>query len=251
MRRALVTGAASGLAAGIAPALAHDGFEFVGITYRATDPSGTLEAIRAAGAQCDAYRIDFSAPEDDVRDALADAVARGGPYDTLVHAVGPMVIKSFKRSTMDDYREMFDGNVRSAVLAAHAVLPSMRERKFGRLVFFGMNGASETRAFRGFALHQAAKSALVAFAKTLAIEEAPHGITVNAIEPGDIRKKTLTRAQALDVPGGTPRGRTGSYEDVADVVRFLVAPERDFVTGAVIAVTGGLTEAAERNASPS
>ena len=251
MRRALVTGAASGLAAGIAPALARDGFDFIGITYRATDPGATLDAIRAAGAQAEAYRIDFSADESNVREALARAIESGGPFDTLVHAVGPMVVKSFRRTTMDDYREMFDGNVRSAVLAAHAVLPSMRERKFGRLIFFGMNGASETRPFRGFTLHQAAKSAVVAFAKTLAVEEAPHGITVNAIEPGDIRKKTLTRAQAMDVPGGTPRGRTGSFEDVADVVRFLAAPERDFITGAVIAVTGGLTEAAERNASPS
>lgn len=246
-----MTGAASGLAAGIAPALARDAFDHVAITYRATDPQQTLDAIRDAGADASGFHVDFSADERDVQAALARAVEESGPFDTLVHAVGPMVIKSFRRSTMDDYREMFDGNVRSAVLAAHAVLPAMRERKFGRIVFFGMNGASETRPYRGFTLHQAAKSAVVAFAKSLAVEEAAFGITVNAIEPGDIRKKTLTRAQAMDVPGGTPRGRTGSYEDVADVVRFLVAAERDFVTGTVIGVTGGLTDAAERNASPS
>jgi 3-oxoacyl-[acyl-carrier protein] reductase len=97
-------------------------------------------------------------------------------------------------------------------------------------------------------LHGAAKSALVAFAKTLALEEAGSGITVNVIEPGDIRDKTATREEALLRTSAIPRGRPGSYEDIADVVRFLVDPERDFVTGAVIAVTGGLSEADERNA---
>src|SRR5262249_49885829 len=103
----------------------------------------------------------------------------------------------------------------------------------------------------GFSLHQAAKSAVVAFARSLAIEEAMHNITVNVIEPGHIRDKAIGRAEALSVSSPAPRGRAGSYEDVADVVRFLIAPERDYITGAVIAVTGGLTEADERNARPS
>ena len=251
MRRALVTGAASGLAAGIAPALALDGFERVDITYRNTQPDATLDAIRANGAAAQAFQVDFSADEQQVQADLARAISEGGPYDTLVHAVGPMVVKRFARTTLDDYREMFDGNVRSTVLAARAVLPAMREKKFGRIVVFGMNGSSETRPYRGFTLHQAAKSAVVAFAKSLALEEAEHGITVNVIEPGDIRKKTISRAEARSTPAGNPRGRAGSFEDIADVVRFLVAADRDFLTGTVVTVTGGLTEAAERNASPS
>ena len=247
-RRALVTGAASGLAAGIAATLAADGYDHVAITYRTTPPEATLRAIETAGATASATRIDFL---DDVRTieaALAEAIATGGPFDTLVHAVGPLVVKRFARLDLDDYREMFEGNVRSAVLAARAVLPAMRDAGFGRIVLFGMNGSSTTQGFRGFTLHGAAKSAVVAFAKALAIEEAPHGITVNAIEPGDIRDKRIGRSEAHRVASRAPRGRAGSYEDVADAVRFLVAPERDYVTGAVIAVNGGLTQADERNA---
>ena len=247
-RSALVTGAASGLAAGIAPALACDGFERIAITYRTTPPDETLRAIEAAGAQGAAARVDFSASEDEVIAALDELVATRGPFDTLVHGVGPMIVKRFERTTMDDYREMFDGNVRSAVLAARAVLPSMRAAAFGRIIFFGMNGSSETRPFRGFTLHQAAKSAVVAFARALALEEAARNITVNVIEPGHIRDKTIARARAREVASPSPRGRAGSFEDVADVVRFLVAQDRDYVTGAVIAVTGGLTQADERNA---
>ena len=248
-RRALVTGAAAGLAAGIAPALVASGFESVAITYRTTPPDTTLAAIRAAGARGDAVRIDFLDDPAAIAAQLATFVGAYGPFDTLVHAVGPLLVRRFERTTIADYDEMFDGNVRSAVLCAHAVLPGMREARFGRLVFFGMNGASQTVPYHGFALHQAAKSAVVAFARSLALEEAAHGITVNVIEPGDIRKKSIDREQARATVGGTPRGRTGSYQDVADVVGFLVGADRDFVTGAVIGVTGGLKGAAERNAS--
>jgi 3-oxoacyl-[acyl-carrier protein] reductase len=153
--------------------------------------------------------------------------------------------------TQDDYDEIFDGNVRSAVQSVRAVLPGMRERRFGRIVLFGMLGSSETRPFRGFSFYQAAKSAVVAFARCLAVEEIRHGVTVNVVVPGDIRNKSVERAQCLEQEARNPRGRPGSYEDVADAVRFLVASERDFVTGAVLDVTGGLTQADERNERPS
>jgi 3-oxoacyl-[acyl-carrier protein] reductase len=247
-RKALVTGAASGLAAGIAAALARDGFDEIAITYRTTPPADTLRAIETSGVRASAARIDFSANEDDVIALLDEFVNARGPFDTLVHGVGPMVVKRFERMTMDDYSEMFDGNVRSAVIAARAVLPAMRAAHFGRIVFFGMNGSSETRPFRGFSLHQAAKSAVVALARCLALEEAANNITVNVVEPGHIKNKTISRAEAFSLESRAPRGRVGSFEDIADVVRFLVDAERDYVTGAVIAVTGGLTEADERNA---
>jgi 3-oxoacyl-[acyl-carrier protein] reductase len=244
-RRALVTGASGGLAAGIAPALANDGFASVAITYRSTPPEATLDAIRQAGAVAAAARIDFLDDAAAVESALEALVAEFGPFDTLIHAVGPLVVKRFTRTTLEDYRETIDGNLRSAVLAARATLPAMQKAGFGRIVFFGMLGSSETRPFRGFTLYAAAKSGLVAFARSLAIEEAQNGITVNVVAPGDIRDKSLDRARALERGARNPRGRPGSYEDVADAVRFFVATQRDFVTGAVIEVTGGLQTAGE------
>jgi 3-oxoacyl-[acyl-carrier protein] reductase len=245
-RRALVTGAAGGLAAGIAPALARDGFTHVSITYRSTPPAATVAALEAAGAQAAATCIDFLDDPSAVEAALAAVVREHGPFDTLVHAVGPLVAKRFARLTLDDYRAMFDGNIRSAVLAARATLPAMREAHFGRIVFFGSVGSSETRPFRALSLYQAAKSAVVAFARCLALEEAGNGITVNVVVPGDIREKSLDRARALERAATNPRSRPGSYEDVADAVRFLIAPERDFITGAVLEVTGGLQAASEQ-----
>jgi 3-oxoacyl-[acyl-carrier protein] reductase len=244
-RRALVTGAAAGLAAGIAATLPGDGFAHVAISYRTQPPHATLATIEAAGAGASASRVDFLDDPAIVEGALEEIVRRDGPFDTLVHAVGPLLVKRFAAATLEEYREVFDGNVRSAVLAARATLPSMRERHFGRIVFFGMLGSAETRPFKSFSFYQAAKSALVAFARALALEEASHGITVNVVSPGDIREKSIDRAQAFGRTAKNPRARPGSFEDVADAVRFFVAPERDFVTGSVIEVTGGSQTAGE------
>ena len=249
--RALVTGAATGLARGVAIGLAQTGwFEHVAVTYRETPADEVLARIAETGVGASAHRVEFLGDPAAVVAAL-DAALAGGPYDVLVHGVGPMTIKRFEKTGDDDYREMFDGNVRSAILAARAVLPAMRERGFGRIVVFGMNGSSVTRPAKGFSLHLAAKSALVAFARTLALEEGARGITVNVVEPGDIRDKTLSRADASARTAGNPRGRPGTAEDVASAVRFFSDPANDFVTGAVLAVTGGLQTAAEPKAPSS
>jgi 3-oxoacyl-[acyl-carrier protein] reductase len=246
-RRALVTAAAAGLAARAAVALASDGFEHVAITFRTTEPDETLKAIASAGARASADRVDFSERAQEVGRRLREIVERWGPFDTLVHGVGPLSIKRFERLTLDDYFEAFDGNVRSAVQASAAVLPQMRAAKFGRIVFFGSLGAATTQPFAGFAFYQAAKSALTTFARVLALEEARDGITVNVVVPGYIGDKTIDRDVARTRRARNPVGRAGSAEDIADAIRFLVAPERDFFTGSILDVNGGATQADERN----
>ena len=242
-----MTGAASGLASGIAAGLARDGFARVAITWRESSPEGTLDRIRAAGATASATQIDFLAEQREIERALELCVSEHGPFDTLVHAVGPLRFAPLERAEGDAFRAMFDGNVRSALLAARAVLPAMRAAGFGRIVAFGMNGSAQADAAPGLGLHAAAKSALVSLLRTLAVEVAGSGITVNAVEPGDIREKTLERAEARKRSAANPVGRAGSYEDVLDAVRFFVAPERDFITGVVLPVTGGLQGPHERN----
>jgi 3-oxoacyl-[acyl-carrier protein] reductase len=246
-RRALITGAGSGLTPGIARALASD-FEAISLTYRNSDPAVLVEELAAAGVRADATRVDFGGDAATIERTLSDLVADRGPFDTLVHGVGAIDVRRFEHFTVRDYDAAFDANVRSAVLTIGAVLSGMRAQHFGRIVVFGGNGSAATAAHPGLTLYQASKSALVAFAKTLALEEARHGITINAIEIGDIREKQRSREDALLADAANPRGRPGSVDDVADVVRFLIAAQRDFVTGTVVGVTGGLTAADERNA---
>ncbi|GAC1498577.1 MAG: SDR family NAD(P)-dependent oxidoreductase [Vulcanimicrobiaceae bacterium] len=241
-RHAFVTAAARGLARGIAIDLARGGAR-VAFTYRpgGTGPEETLAAIRAGGGDAVAIAADHGEPGETQR-SIADARSRLGPIEVLVHAVGPIVVKRFANSSMAEYREMVAGNLESVVEAAFAVLPSMRERGFGRLVYFGMNGSHATLPARGMGLYGAAKAGVVSFARTLALEEAGRGITVNVIEPGDIRDKAIDRKGALAVAANNPTGHAGSWEDIAYAVRFLISDEASFVNGQTIGVNGGLVE---------
>lgn len=242
-RAVLVTGAARGLAKGIALDLARAGYR-VAFTFRpgGTPPGETLAALEAAGAEGPVAIGADHAQSGETGRAVGQAEAQLGRLDVLVHAVGPLVVKRFAKSTLDDYRAMLDGNLTSAVEAAFAILPGMRERRFGRLIFFGMNGSHVTQPARSMSLYGAAKAGVVAFARTLALEEARHGITVNAIEPGDIRNKDLDRAQARALSAANPTGHAGSWEDVAYAVRMLAADEASFLNGVTLGVNGGLAE---------
>ncbi len=245
-RTAFVTGAARGLARGIVVDLARHGYR-VAFTFRpeGTSPEDTLRAVETAGngpgTAIAADHCVAGATERSVRAAEAAL----GRIDAFVHAVGPIAIQRFERATMAQYRAMLAGNLESAVEAAFAVLPAMRARRSGRLVFFGTNGSHRTLPARGMSLYGAAKSAVVTFARTLALEEAAGGITVNVIEPGDIRNKEADREGAAAIAANNPTGHAGSWEDIAYAVRFLVSDEASFVNGQTIGVNGGLVEAHE------
>ncbi len=242
-RVALVTGAARGLGRGIAVDLAAHGYR-VAFTFR---PAGTPPDETARRIQAYTGDAPFAIPADHERDgqtriAIEQALAAFGQLDVLIHAVGPLLTHAFRRASLAEYRTLFDGNVTSAVEAAFAVLPAMRERHFGRLVFFGMKGSHATAPARNMSLYAAAKAAVVCFARTLAVEEARHGITVNVIEPGDIREKDVDRSAARALVGDNPTGHAGSWEDVASAVRFLIDDDADFLNGITLPVDGGLTK---------
>ncbi len=242
-RTALVTGAASGLARGVAVDLARAGYR-VAFTYRAagTPPDETLARLRDAGS-----REPFAIPTDHSEPGETERAVRAAEsglvrLDAVVHAVGPIVVRPFANSTMADCRRMLAGNYESAVELAFAALPAMRERGSGRLVFFGMNGSHDTLPAKGMSLYVAAKAAVTAFARTLALEEGARGITVNVVEPGDIRNKDADRSVARGISAKNPTGRAGSWEDVAYAVRFLVSEEASFINGVTVGVNGGLVE---------
>lgn len=244
-RVALVTGGASGLAQGICVALAAAGYR-VAFTFRAggTAPAATLDLVRPFDPDVMAIGADVTTFEGATQ-AVTEAARRSGAVDVLVHAVGPIVVKAFERSGFDDYKQMIQGNLGSTVALALAALPGMRERGFGRLVFFGMNGSHVTQPARLMSLYGAAKAGVVTFARALALEEARYGITCNVIEPGDIRDKHADRALARTRSAGNPTGHPGSWEDIAAAVRFAVADDAFYLNGMVLGVNGGLTEAHE------
>lgn len=187
-----------------------------------------------------------------------EVMGRWGRIDALIHAVGPFIRerKLFLEHSGAEILEMVQGNLLSAMWIAHAVLPVMRRQQSGRILFFGFARSAEAPAWPDRSVYAAAKTGLVSFTKTLAVEEASSGITVNIICPGDIvgeRKEARIHEVISLTDAQTPRGRPGSGEDVARVISFLLAPDSDFITGNVINVTGGLDvihPVSKRNSTP-
>ncbi|MDE2572139.1 MAG: SDR family oxidoreductase [bacterium] len=247
-RVALVTGAASGLARGICVDLAEHGYR-VAIDYRRSEAAARETLARCRTARDDDHRI-FQADVSDPRQA-ADLVREVQRHydrlDVLVNAAGDIVVKPFVRTTLQQYREMVEGNLTSAFACTHAALPGMIERRFGRIVCFGMNGSTRTLAARNMSAYAAAKAAVVELAKCVAIEVAKYNVTCNVVEPGDIREgKDLDReAAARLVKRKNPTGHAGSWQDIAYAVRTLVADEAGYINAQTLSVNGGLQEAYE------
>jgi len=244
-RIALVTGSATGLGRRTALELAANGCD-VAINYVTSrdDAERLVEEIAALGRKAYAIQADI-ARADDAERLVAETEKRLGGIDILVNNAGPFIRERrlFADYKTEDIHYLMNGNLVGTMLMDHRVLPGMRERQWGRIIHFGFGHASEARSWPHRAVYAAAKVGLVSFTKTLAVEEAASGITVNMICPGDIRGDNKEKSIA-DVTGisddESPRGRPGTGEDVARMIAFLCMPESDFITGNTIDVSGGL-----------
>ncbi|KQO01075.1 3-ketoacyl-ACP reductase [Paenibacillus sp. Leaf72] len=243
-KTALVTGSAKGLGKRTALQLAQQGSHIV-INYFKSEQEAqqTKKEIEQLGVSATIVQADLSTPEGATK--LADEAAswRGG-IDILVNNAGPFVRE---RRLFADYdiaaiSDMLNSNLLSVMLLDHKLLSGMRSRGWGRIIHFGFGHAGEARSWPHRAVYAAAKTGLVSFTKSLAVEEAAYGITVNMIGPGDIRGANKERTIA-EVEGHedeeSPLGRPGTGEDVARVITFLCERRSDFLTGNIINVTGG------------
>ena len=144
----------------------------------------------------------------------------------------------------DRWAASLSRNLDTAYLTTRAALPHLRSGGHGRVVMVtSVTGAA--MAMRGEVAYAAAKAGLVGLTRALAVDEAAHGITVNAVAPGWIETGSQTAAEALE-GRTTPVGRSGTAEEVAAAVVFLAAPGAAYVTGQVLVVDGGNSVAEER-----
>lgn len=245
-RIALITGSARGLGKRTALTLAAGGCD-IGLNYRnSAEEAEELrrEIEKAHGVRCIAVQADMTVPGDPER-LVAETVRRLGEIDILVNNAGPFIHERrlFADYTPEEVRFLLSGNLGSVIELDALVLPAMRRQGWGRIIHFGFSRAAEAPAWVHRAVYAAAKVGLVSFTKTLAVEEARNGITVNMICPGDIKgdnKEKLIREAELLRDEASPRGRPGSGEDVARVIAFLCQAESDFITGNILDVSGGL-----------
>jgi acetoacetyl-CoA reductase len=233
---AVVTGGTRGIGAAISIALHKAGYK-VAANYATRD-----EVAQAFTKEhgIPAYKWDIANFE-----ACRDGIVKmskelGGPVEILVNNAGITRDAAMHKMSPADWGAVIATNLNSCFCMSRAVIESMRERKFGRIINIGsING--QLGQF-GQTNYSAAKAGVVGFTKALARETASKGITVNAIAPGYI-ETDMTSKVAPDIMKkiieGIPIGRMGKPEEIARAVLFLAAEEAAFITGETISVNGG------------
>lgn len=245
-RVALITGAAGGLGRATALRFAREGARLC-LADRAP-AQDLLDQIKAEGGQAIPVMADVTDPSS-VEAMVASALREFGGVDILVNIAGISSHGASDDVDMATFEHVLRTNLTSVFLCCKAVLPTMRERRYGRIVnmssILGKNGGNprpwidpneQKRA--GNLAYGASKAGVHALTFYLAKENAHHGITVNSVAPGPI-----ATAMTLNFPESLrsliPVGRMGMPEDVADAVAYLAGESAGFVTGEVLDVNGG------------
>jgi 3-oxoacyl-[acyl-carrier protein] reductase len=239
-RTALITGGSRGIGKGIAFGLAREGAR-IAISYRSnkTAAQNTLRQLQALGADCLCVEADATNPEI-VESLVSHVIERYGGIDVLVNNVGEFNWAPVFETTVSDWEKIVRSNLLSVFLASKAVLASMRRQRWGRIINLGAVGAERAFGQATISAYAASKAAVVAFSRSLAVEEAKHGITVNVINPSNIDEKDLTIEEARRMRDSRfPIGRPPSTEDVSAAVKFFASEAADYITGQVLNVSGG------------
>lgn len=225
-----MTGAARGIGLAVARLLARRGHPVVGVHHGSMPPADLWATWR---------HVDL-ADRDEVQ-RFTDELAARGDVEVLVSAAGAPLDAPTLRCAPDRYAASLRLNLGAATALAHAVLPGMVERRLGRIVLLSTAGAISGSP--GQPAYSAAKAALHGLVRSLAVDHAADGITVNAVAPGPVDSELLRslgdkRVDALrDL---VPSHRLGSVDEVAAATGFLASREASFVNGVVLPVDGGL-----------
>lgn len=241
-QRAVITGAAHGIGLAIAQRLVQDGADVAVLDRDAPALADAAAGLRATGRRALEVVVDFTDLQQ-VDAAFTRIAAELGPVDILVNNVGHSLreaMASFEEVPPHLWDLMLDVCLKPAMACCHHVLPGMKARGYGRIV-----SISSDSAFFGpktNAPYAAAKAGLIGFARSLARDCAPHGITVNTVAPGYIQ----TRAMAAHSPealakvmADTPMNKLGQPEDIAHAVAYFASPQAGFTTGQTLIVNGG------------
>lgn len=238
-RIALVTGATGGLGTHMVKRLLDDGFSVVA-NYRSPDKAEAWKAyMNRAGYDPHLYRADVSEYEQ-VGDMIRRIEEDLGSVDVLVNNAGITRDGSFKKMSYENWDQVMRANLYSVFNCCRHVINRMIEHRYGRII--NISSVNGQRAQFGQANYAAAKAGMHGFTKTLAIEVARKGITVNTISPGYIATDMVMAVDAKvreQIIEGIPVGRLGGTEEIAHLVAFLASSECGFITGANYAINGG------------
>jgi len=248
---ALVAAASRGLGRATATELAREGARVVIAARDAQELTATADVIRGTtGAQVLPVRADVTQAAD-IEALVAEAQDRFGDVDILVNNAGGPRPGAFTDMADEDWLAAINLNLMSTVRMTRLVLPGMRRKQWGRII--NITSISVKQPMGNIILSNAARSAVVAMAKTLSQQVAAEGITVNNVCPGTIltdrvrslaantaQQRGISPEEALEgMQADIPMGRIGRPEELAAVITFLASERASYVTGATIQVDGG------------
>lgn len=242
-RVAVVTGAGSGMGRSIALRLASEGRRVAFVDLDADAAQAAAAAALDAGYDAIAVAADVS-DRVAVEAALATVRSQFGPIEIMVTSAGLDEFSKFTEITPAAWDRMIAVNLTGTFHCLQLAVPDMLAAKWGRIVTISSSSAQSGAARMGH--YVASKGGVVGLTKALALEYAPHGITVNSIPPGFIDTAMTRRAESngdlpdLDlVAARTPVRRAGTGDDIAAACSFLCSDETGYITGQLIGVNGG------------
>jgi 3-oxoacyl-[acyl-carrier protein] reductase len=237
---ALVTGASRGIGKEIALTLGRAGIR-VAVSYHTSRQAAqrVVSALQSLGSEGLAIPTDVTVPER-VKDLVSKVVRQFGRLDILVNNVGEFKWKTVMDSTAEEWQDMLASNLYSVFHTSKAALHIMRGQRWGRVINLGSVGAERAFGQAKISAYSAAKAGMVALSRSLALEEARYGITVNVVNPPIIDDSDLSLEEAERVTDARfPAGRPPTGRDVAEAVKFFASEEASFITGQVLNVSGG------------
>lgn len=240
-RVALVTGGTKGIGRAVCFHLAEHGAT-VACVYGHDEAAaeGYRREYSAKGYKGDVFRCDITEP-DQVAATVERVLETFGHIDVLVNNAGITLDKTVLKMEVADWHKVLRTNLSSCFYACHAVLPFMIKRQYGRIV--NVSSVTGLAGNFGQANYAAAKAGLFGFTKTLALETARKGITVNALAPGFVKTEMTDKIppEVLErILEQIPMHRLGDPYEISRVVIFLAQEESGYITGQIYGINGGL-----------
>lgn len=238
---AIVTGGTGGIGSAICQRLASD-FKVIACYFkdgRHEEAKQWQEEQKKLGYEIDIVYGDI-AQYADCEKLTALIMERYGRIDVLVNNAGITKDASLRKMTPQQWHQVLDANLTSVFNMTRNVIPYMLEKGYGRII--SISSINGRKGQFGQCNYASTKAALFGFTKSLALEVASKGITVNTISPGYIETPMLSavKEEVLNaIIANIPVGRLGYPKEVADVVAFLASPDSGFITGANLDVNGG------------